>query len=52
MKQVILKGLHDLFLKLKVRDFPHGSVAKIFELPMEGAGVQSLVRELDPTCCN
>ena len=39
MKQVILKGLHDLFLKQKARDFPRGPVAKIFELPMEGAGV-------------
>ena len=34
------------------RDFPGGPLAKDSELPMQGAQVQSLVRELDLTCCN
>ena len=34
-----------------MRDIPGGPVAKTV-LPIEGAQVQSLVRELDPTCCN
>ena len=33
-----------------VRDFPGSSVAQTSELPVEGAQVQSLARELDPTC--
>ena len=32
-------------------DFPGGPVAKTM-LPMQGAWVRSLVRGLDPTCCN
>ena len=38
-------------LKKKLGDFPDGPVAKI-EFPMQGARVQSLVRELDLTSCN
>ena len=34
------------------RDFPGGTVAKTRHLSMQGAWVRSLVRELDPTCCN
>ena len=35
------------------RDFPGGPVAKTsFKLTMQGIRVQSLVRELNPTCCN
>ena len=34
------------------RDFPGGPLAKDSELPMRGAQVQSLVREVGPTCCN
>ena len=34
------------------RDFPGGMVAKTLHLPMQGAWVRSMVRELDPTCCN
>ena len=33
------------------RDFPGGPVVKT-TLPMQGARVRSLVRELDPTCHN
>ena len=33
------------------RDFPDFPVAKT-ALPLQGARVQFLVRELDPTCCN
>ena len=33
------------------RDFSGGPVAKT-QLPMQGAGVRSLLRELDPTRCN
>ena len=33
------------------RDFPGGPVAKI-HTPKAEAQVPSLVRELDPTCCN
>ena len=33
-------------------DFPGGPVAKTPPLPMQGAWVRSLLRELDPTCCN
>ena len=36
-------------LKPNCRDFPGGPVSRI---PMQGAGVQSLVKELDPTCHN
>ena len=36
---------------LPLRDFPDGPVADSV-LPMLGASVRSLVRELDPTCCN
>ena len=39
------------FKKSYVRDFPGGPVAKTV-LPMLGAQVQSLVRELDPMCYN
>ena len=38
-------------LKKKLGDFPNGPVAKT-ELPMQGARVQSLVRELELTSCN
>ena len=35
------------------RDFCGGQVAKMpFRLTMQGIRVQSLVRELNPTCCN
>ena len=34
-----------------MQDFLGGPVAKI-ALPMQGAQVWSLVRELDPICCN
>ena len=40
--------------QLRVRmgkDFPGGSVAKT-ALPMLGARIRPLVRQLDPTCCN
>ena len=37
--------------KKKLGDFPDGSGAKT-ELPMQGARVKSLVRELDLTSCN
>ena len=33
-------------------DFPGGPVAKTPMFPMQGAQVQFLVRELDPTCHN
>ena len=33
-------------------DFPVGPVAKTPMFPMQGAQVQSLIRELDPTCHN
>ena len=32
--------------------FPGGLAANTLEFPMQGARVQSLVRELDPTCHN
>ena len=37
-------------LKVHFGDVPGGSLAKIPVLPMQGAWVRSLVRELDPTC--
>ena len=37
---------------LKFRDFPGGAVVKTLRSQFKGLGVQSLVRELDPTCCN
>ena len=33
-------------------DFPGGPLAKTTKLPTQGDWVQSLVRELDPKCCN
>jgi len=33
-------------------DFPGDPVAKDSTFPMQAAWVQSLVKELDPTCCN
>ena len=42
----------DLELKKEIsRDFPGGPVTKTV-LPMQGAWVPPLVREVDPTCCN
>ena len=38
--------------KINSRDFPGGPVAKTPRSQMQGAQVQSLVRELDPSCCN
>ena len=38
-------------LKYSYRDFPGDPVAKTV-LPVDGAWVRFLVRELDPTCCN
>ena len=40
---------HSIPLENILRDFPGGPVAKTV-LPMHGAWVPSLVRELDPTC--
>ena len=37
--------------RIKNEDF-HGSPAAKTLLTMQGPGVRSLVRELDPTCCN
>ena len=37
---------------LKSRDFPGGAVVKTLRSEFKGLGVQSLVRELDPTRCN
>ena len=37
-------------LKNPSGDFPGDAVVKTLELPMQGAQVRSLVRELDPTC--
>ena len=34
------------------RDFPGGPVAKTPCSQSRGLGVPSLVKELDPTCCN
>jgi len=31
---------------------PGGPLANILGLPVQGVQVKSLVRELDPTCCN
>ena len=45
------QGVLLLNLRIPVRDFPGGPVAKT-ALPMPRAWVQSLVRELDPMCCN
>ena len=39
-------------VKMLFRDFPNASVAKKPVLPMQGAQVQPLVRELNLTCCN
>ena len=48
---MILKGV-ERFPKAKYhREFPGGPVAKTV-LPVQRAQVQSLVEELDPTCCN
>ena len=40
-----------VFETLGKGDFPGGPVAKT-ELPMQGTRVQSLIRKLNPTCCN
>ena len=37
--------------RLCFKDFPGGPVADS-TIPMQGAQVQFLVRELDPACCN
>ena len=42
----------DAYQKRYCRDFPGGPVAKTSLLPVQGARVRSLVRELDPTCHN
>ena len=42
----------DAYQKRYCGDFPGSPVAKPPLLPMQGAQVRSLVRELDPTCCN
>jgi len=41
-----------LVAMFKKGDFPRGPVAKIPQLIMQGAWVQSLIRELDPTSHN
>ena len=41
-----------LIQNLKARDFPRGPVAQTPHSQYRGAQRQSLVRELDPTCCN
>ena len=50
-----IKATMQSYLKIKLkrrdRNFPGGPVAEI-PLPMQGAQVPSLVRDLDPTCCN
>ena len=42
--------VRDLDVKPKTRDFPGGPVARTPRSQCRGPGVQSLVRELDPTC--
>ena len=39
-------------IKKPTQDFPGGPVAKTLCSQCRGLGVQALVRELDPTCCN
>ena len=39
-------------LKIDCREFPGGLVAKTPQSECGKPEVQSLVRELDPTCCN
>ena len=41
--------IREMQIKTTMRDFPGGPVGKT-ALPMQGAQVQSLVGELDPTC--
>ena len=42
-----------IILQLKInRDFPGGPAAKTLHSQCRGPGFKSLVRELDPTCCN
>ena len=42
----------DSILKYRDRDFPGGPVAETLCSQSRGPRVQSLVRELDLTCCN
>ena len=41
-----------LIIKCNVRDFSTEVQHLRLVLPVQGAWVQSLVKELDPTCCN
>ena len=47
LKEVVSGQKH----KQRTGDFPGGPLAKT-ALPVQGAQVQALVRELDPTRCN
>ena len=56
MNVVSVEACHQMsYVKLKKKknlgDFPCGPAAKTL-LPVQGTWVQSLVRELDPTCQN
>ena len=46
------KGLNQVASDSVSRDFPGGPVAEALRYKCQGAQVQALIRELDPTCSN
>ena len=52
---ILERALHtgrSMLFKARIRDFPGGPVAKAPCSQCREPGVRSLVREVDPTCCN